>query len=95
MRLSGLAAMLALLAGCAQTQPAFLSNGQQVVRITCNLAIDGMTSCFKAAGNICATQGFVIYDWNGQPWNKPYPGPDALQNDPDLAQNGLLIACRS
>jgi hypothetical protein len=36
-----------------------------------------------------------MYDWNGQPWDKPYPGPDALQNDPGLAQNGLLIACRS
>ena len=54
----------------------------------------GITGCFKVAGEVCDA-GLIIYDWNGQPWDKPYPGPDALQNDPGLAQNGLLIACRS
>ena len=95
MRSTGLAALLSLLAGCAQTQPAFLANGQQVVRVTCDLAIDGMTACFRTAGDICATRGFVIYDWNGQPWDRPYPAPEVLENDPALAQSGLLIACRS
>lgn len=89
------AAWLLLVAGCAQTDPVSLSNGQQAIRITCNLTIDGMTSCFRAAGTLCGTRGFVIFDWNGQPWARPYPEPDVLQDDPGLAQSGLLVACRS
>jgi hypothetical protein len=69
--------------------------GQQVVRVTCNLPIDAMTRCFKAAGASARCRASLFYDWNGQPWDKPYPGPDALQNDPGLAQNELLIAFRS
>ncbi len=97
MRLLPLAALLLLLSmtGCAQTDHVSLSNGQQAVRITCALAIDGMTSCFRAAGDLCGTRGFVIFDWNGQPWAQPYPDPDVLENDPGLAQSGLLVACRA
>jgi hypothetical protein len=95
MRLFAVAALLFLLAGCADTEPAYLSNGQAVVRITCGFAIDGMTRCFREAGDLCGSRGFVIFDWNGEPWAKPYPEPDALQNDLGLATSGLLIACRS
>jgi hypothetical protein len=95
MRFHSVAAVLVLLASCAQTDHVSLSNGQQAVRVTCNLAIDGMASCFRTAGNLCGPRGFVLFDWNGQPWAMPYPGPDVLQDDPGLARNGLLVACRS
>src|SRR5262249_47442588 len=75
-------ALLLLFAGCAVSEPSYLANGQKVVRIKCNVALDGMTSCFKEAGDICGPRGYVIYDWNGQAWPKPYPGPDVLEYDP-------------
>jgi hypothetical protein len=84
-----------LLAGCALTQTAYLSNGQRVIQITCGSALGRMASCFKAAGSICGPHGFVIYDWSGKPWETPYPDPETLQDDPALAASGLLIACRS
>lgn len=93
-RLAALAAILGLLAGCASSDPTFLANGQAVLRITCNLAIDGMTSCFRLAGDTCGARGFIIYNWNGDPWVRPYPDPETLQDDPGLASSGLLIACR-
>lgn len=93
--LAALAAVFGLLAGCASSEPAFLANGQEVVRITCDLAIDGMTACFRVAGDTCGVRGYVIYNWNGDPWIRPYPDPETLQNDPGLAASGLLIACRA
>ena len=93
MRLAGATAMLVLLAGCAATEPASLANGQPVIRVTCSLAIDGMTSCFKEAGKICGARGYTIFDWNGTPWPMPYPEPETLQDDPGLG-SGLLVACR-
>jgi hypothetical protein len=54
-----------------------------------------MDACFKTAGSICGPRGFVIYDWNGLPWKEPYPEPETLEDDPGLAANGLLIACRA
>jgi hypothetical protein len=93
-RLAFLAAMVALVAGCASSEPTFLVNGQPVLRITCNLAISGMTSCFRTAGDICGTRGFIIYNWNGDPWIQPYPDPETLQDDPGLGASGLLVACR-
>ena len=90
-----IAASLVLLVGCAATHPAYLANGQKVIRVTCNLAVNGMVACFKTAGSICGPRGYVIYDWNGQPWERPYPEPETLQNDPGLAAGGLLVACRS
>ncbi len=95
MRFSCFAAMLFVLAGCAKSEPAFLSNGQKVVRITCAAALDGMTGCFKMAGTICGPSGFVVYDWNGTPWDTPYPDPEVLEGDPGLASSGLLVACRT
>ena len=89
------AATLVLLTGCAVTQPTYLSNGQRVIRVSCNLAVNKMVACFKTAGGICGPRGFVIYDWNGQPWRQPYPEPETLNDDPGLAADGLLIACRS
>ena len=90
-----LAAFLLLMTGCAETHPTYLANGQKVVRVTCNLAAEGMAACFKTAGSICGPRGFAIYDWNGEPWKQPYPEPETLENDPGLAANGLLIACRT
>lgn len=91
----GFAALLVLLTSCATSQPAYLANGQKVLRITCNLAINGMTDCFRMAGNICGPRGFVIYDWNGDPWEMPYPEPATLEDDPGLTGSGLLVACRA
>jgi hypothetical protein len=95
MRHACFAAFLILLAGCAAYEPVYLANGQRVVRVTCAVAVDRMTSCFTAAGNICGPRGFVLYNWDGDAWAKPYPDPDILQNDPGLAASGLLVACRS
>jgi hypothetical protein len=94
MRLAWFAVSLIALAGCATTQPAYLANGQKVVRINCELALNRMVSCFQTAGNICGPQGFLIYDWNGDRWVKPYPDPDTIWNDQTFASNGLLVACR-
>ena len=89
------AVCLSLLTSCAVTQPTFLSNRQRVLRISCDIAVDKMVACFKTAGSICGPRGFVIYDWNGLPWKEPYPEPETLEDDPGLAANGLLIACRA
>jgi hypothetical protein len=94
MRYACFAAFLILLSGCAANEPVYLANGQKVVRVTCAVALGGMASCFKSAGTICGPRGFVIYDWSGEQWAKPYPEPETLQNDPGLAASGLLIACR-
>ena len=64
-------ALLPMLAGCAVSEPSYLANGQKVVRIKCDIALDGMTSCVKTAGDICGPRGYVIYDWNGQAWPTP------------------------
>lgn len=93
MRNAFLASFLLLFSGCVSTDPAFLASGQPVVRITCGLAIDRMQGCFRVAGDICGQRGFVIYDWNGDPWPKPYPDPDTLQHAMNLPYDGLLIAC--
>jgi len=94
MRYACLAALI-LLSGCAASEPAYLANGQKVLRVTCNLSSDGMAACFKLSGTICGPRGFVIYNWSGEQWARPYPDPETLQNDPGLAADGLLIACRS
>ena len=82
-----------VLAGCAYTEPTFLVTGQKVVRVTCATAVDGITTCFKRAGEICGPRGFTLFNWSGIPWDKPYPEPDTLKNDPDLTMSGLLVAC--
>jgi len=94
MRLTSLVALLALLAGCAQTTPTFLANGQEVIRVTCNNAIQGVTACFAKAGDLCGPRGYVLFDWSGKPWTRPYPAPDVLDGDPAFASTGLLVACR-
>lgn len=95
MRNAWVAATMLLFAGCAITQPTYLSNGTKVVRITCAMAVDGMSRCFRAAGDLCGPRGFAIYDWSGTPWKEPYPDPASLEDDPALASTGLLVACRS
>ncbi len=46
------AVCLSLLTSCAVTQPTYLSNGQKVLRISCNIAVDKMVACFEAASHI-------------------------------------------
>jgi hypothetical protein len=82
------------LAACAQRQTTFLQSGQEVAHITCNYAIDGAVACFRSAGTLCGRAGYVLYDWNGHPWRKPYPSPATLDNDPDFSTSGLLVACK-
>ncbi len=94
MRFAWVAASLIALAGCASTQRAYLANGQPVVRINCGFALNGMVSCFQTAGNICGPYGFLIYDWNGNRWPIPYPDPDTLWDEQNIASNELLVACR-
>lgn len=90
----GAAALLSA-ASCTSASPAHLVSGQPVVRVTCGMAVDGITACYRRAGEVCGARGFLIYDWNGRPWTQPYPNPDALQYDPNLPFDGLLIACRA
>ncbi|MBS0642580.1 MAG: hypothetical protein U1E70_24830 [Acetobacteraceae bacterium] len=94
MRLPCLLASVLLLAGCAQTTPTFLANGQEVIRVTCNNTIQGATACFAAAGEICGPRGYVLFDWTGKPWPLPYPEPDVVDGDPAFSSTGLLVACR-
>ena len=95
MRRVCLLASMLLLAGCVFTQPTYLANGVKVVRITCGLAVNGISRCYKAAGDLCGPRGFSIYAWSGEPWERPYPDPETLEDDPALASTGLLVACRS
>ena len=85
-----------LVAGCqTTTERTFLSNGQPAVRVMCANTIGGVTNCLKTAGDLCGARGFVLFHWNGQPWARPYPGPEELQYDTDLVANGLLVACQA
>src|SRR5438067_10327739 len=79
-----LAASLLVLAGCAQVETAYLANGTRVARISCGLAVDSFTRCFKTAGDMCGRRGYVLFDWDGKPWPLPYPEPESLENDTAL-----------
>jgi len=89
------AVWLPLLAGCASVEPAYLANGMKVVRIDCSLAVDGAAACYKAAGDICGRRGFALFDWDGKPWEQPYPDPASLESDMILRSTSVLVACRS
>ena len=93
--MTGAVASLLLLAGCASVEPAYLANGIKVVRIDCGLAVDGAAACYKTAGDICGRRGFALFDWDGKPWELPYPDPITLENDVVLRSASLLVACRS
>jgi len=84
-----------LLGGCSQVETAYLANGTRVARISCGLAMDSFTQCFKTAGDMCGRRGYVLFDWDGKPWPLPYPDPAALENDIALKSTALLVACRS
>jgi hypothetical protein len=89
------AAGLIALAGCAWVEPAYLANGMKVVRIACGMTIDAGSSCYKMAGDICGRRGFALFDWDGKPWQLPYPDPASLENELILGTTSLLVACRS
>jgi hypothetical protein len=89
------AVWLPLLAGCASVEPAYLANGMKVVRIGCGLAVDGAAACYKAAGDICGRRGFALFDWDGKPWEQPYPDPASLESDMIVRSTSVLVACRS
>jgi hypothetical protein len=86
---------LPVLAGCGWAEPAYLANGMKVVRIACSMTIDAGSSCYKMAGDICGRRGFALFDWDGKPWQLPYPDPTGLANDMILGTTSLLVACRS
>ena len=86
---------LLVLGGCSQIEIAYLANGTRVARISCGLAVDSFTRCFKTAGDMCGLRGYVLFDWDGKPWPLPYPDPAALESDTALASTALLVACRS
>jgi hypothetical protein len=89
------AAGLITLAGCAWVEPAYLTNGMKVVRIACGMTIDAGSSCYKMAGDICGRRGFALFDWDGKPWQLPYPDPASLENELILGTTSLLVACRT
>lgn len=86
---------LLALAGCTWVETAYLANGMKVVRIACGMTIDAGSSCYKVAGDICGRRGFALFDWDGKPWQLPYPDPTGLENDMILGTTSLLVACRS
>lgn len=83
------------LGGCSQVETTYLANGTRVARISCGLAMDSFTRCFKTAGDMCGQRGYVLFDWDGKPWPLPYPDPAALETDTVLTSTALLVACRS
>lgn len=89
------AAFLLTLTNCTWVEPAYLANGMKVVRIACGMTIDAGSSCYKIAGDICGPRGFALFDWDGKPWDFPYPDPTILENEMILATTSLLVACRS
>jgi hypothetical protein len=89
------AAGLLAAAGCTWAEPAYLANGMKVVRIACGMTIDAGSSCYKIAGDVCGRRGFALFDWDGKPWQLPYPDPTGLENDMILGTTSLLVACRS
>lgn len=89
------AGMLLALASCTWVEPAYLANGMKVVRIACGMTIDAGSSCYKIAGDICGRRGFALFDWDGKPWQLPYPDTMSLESDMILGTTSLLVACRS
>lgn len=82
------------LSGCVSVERAWLPSGAPVNQVSCSLSIDSMARCYRAAGDLCGPRGYVIYDWDGTPWPRPYPEPSTVDSDTTLASTRLLVACR-
>lgn len=84
-----------LVPGCVSSERTYLPNGMAVNRISCTLAIDSLSRCYKAAGDMCGSRGYTVYDWDGTPWPKPYPDPSSVDSDTMLGAATLLTACHA
>lgn len=51
-----------LITGCATVSKTYTSNGEEAYTLNCSGTARGWDTCFKAAGNLCGTQGYNVLE---------------------------------
>ena len=82
------------LSACVTNERTYLRNGVAVNEISCKLRVDSLARCYRAAGEMCGPRGYVIFDWDGTEWPRPYPDPSSMDADTMLRTSTILVACR-
>lgn len=57
---------MAPLTGCASYSETYIPNGMHGYSISCNGAMQSMSSCIEKAGEICGPKGYRVFNENGE-----------------------------